>query len=32
MTSEKIYEIFKGILALGNIWGQADEVRMLDSI
>lgn len=32
MTSEKKYEIFKGILALGNIWGQADEVGMLDRI
>lgn len=28
MTLEQKLDIIKGILALGDIWGQADEVKM----
>lgn len=32
MTLEKKLDIFKGILALGDIWGKSDQVEMLDRI
>lgn len=32
MTLEKKLDIFKGILALGDIWGKSDQVEMLNRI
>lgn len=32
MTLEQKLDIIKGFLALGDIWGQADEVEMLNRI
>ena len=32
MTAEKKLDIFKSILALGDIWGKSDQVEMLNRI
>ena len=32
MTLEKKLDLFKGILALGDIWGKSDHVEMLNRI